>query len=221
MPALEPRSDLGEFCALQWTRTELCRLLRDFFRVTRPTGAPPVRVGTDLPFYYDPTDKLARFTPDVYVLEGLGEEEVLRSFRVWERGVRPSLLIHLVDSAVAPEDGLLMHCARLGAEDIVLFDPLWSLQPAASPCGRRPLWHYHQADGLTLQTQEHPGRVALPRHGLWLCHRGGSELRLYAGGAEVFPSEAACWPTSEEQLLALRSRSPLPGAAELEKADPG
>ena len=63
--------------------------------------------------------------------------------------------------------------------------------------------------------------MALPRHGLWLCHRGGAELRLYAGAADAFPSEAACWPTSEEQLLALRSRSPLPGAAELEKADPG
>lgn len=200
MPAQEPRPDLGEFCALQWTRTELCRLLRDFFRATRSPDEPPVRVGTDLPFYYDPADRLARVTPDVYVLPGMTDDEVLRSFRVWERGLMPSLLIHLVDSAVAPEDGLLMHFARLGAKDVVLFDPLWSLQPPAGPCGRRPLWHYHRdaGDGLALQPQEHPGRVALPRYGLWLSHRGGAELRVYAGGPDAFPDEDHCWPMAEE-----------------------
>ena len=198
----DPRPEFGEFAALQWTRTELCRLLRDFFRAQRPQGAPPVRVGTDLPFFYDPADKLARFTPDLYVLHGVPQgDEVLRSFRVWERGgLTPALVVHLVDSAMAPEDGLLMHCARLGVQDVVLFDPLWNQQPPQSPAGRRPLWHYRREDGLVLQPQEHPGRLPLPQYNLWLSHRGGGELRVYAGAPDAFPPEENLWPTAEEQL---------------------
>lgn len=209
----EPRSEPGEFAALQWTRTELCRLLRDCFR--RRGGAAPVRVGTDVPFYYDPADKLARVTPDLYVVEGLGYEEQLRRYRVWERGgVVPTLVVHLVDTAVAPEDGLMMHFLRLGVEDVVLYDPQWHRQPPQAPLGRRLLSHYARQGGrLALQRQEHPARLRIARYGLWFAHRGGADLRIYldgldgaegaegagAEGAAPFPPESACWPTAEER----------------------
>ena len=84
MAAPESRPEFGEFISPQWTKTQLCRLLRDYFRRTRPDI--PVRVGTDLPFFYSPTDRLARVVPDLYVMEGIDQEEQLRWFRVWERG---------------------------------------------------------------------------------------------------------------------------------------
>ncbi|MCS6914242.1 MAG: hypothetical protein RMK29_08515 [Myxococcales bacterium] len=202
MHSQEPRPERGEFVALQWTRTELCRLLRDYFRRRMPDRI--VRVGTDLPFFYDPADRLARVTPDLYVVEGLGPEEQLRCYRVWERGgVAPRLVVHLVDAPVAPEDGIMMHFLRLGPEHVVLYDPLWYQQPPHAPVGRRLLSHYRRVDGrLVLQRQEHPGRVFVDSYGLWFIHRGGAELRIYEGteaGGAAPPPESHCWPTLEER----------------------
>jgi hypothetical protein len=201
----EIRPEFGEFAAPQWTRTVLCRLLRDYLLTARPVPGP-VRVGTDLAFYYDPADRLARVTPDLYVLEGIGPEEQLRSFRTWERGRVPELVVHLIDAPISPEDGLMMHFFRLGVTDVVLYDPLWFLQGTggAAPKGRRLLWHYRRkprGDGMLLQPLTHPGRVALPRYGLWLVHRGGADLRVYTGGPEQLPPETACWQLPEERLL--------------------
>jgi hypothetical protein len=212
----EGRPDLGEFYATQWTRTRLCRLLRDYFKSFRREEFPgKVRVGTDLTFYYDPADRLARVTPDLYVIEGLGYEEQLRSFRVYERGLRPELVLHFVDTAVSPEDGLLMHFLRLGVKDVVLYDPLWWQQQGGGsattlpPGGwkdRRLLWHYRRVknpstgvDSLELQRQEHPGRLFLPRYKLWLIHRGGADLRIYVGDAAAPPPESALWLLPEER----------------------
>lgn len=207
----ETRPDLGEFYSAQWTRTRLCRLLRDYFRSfhTEERLPFPVRVGTDLVFYYDPADRLARVTPDLYVIEGLGYEEQLGAFRVYERGLSPALVIHLVDSAVSPEDGLMMHFLRLGVRDVVLYDPLWWLQPSNAPKGRRLLWHYRRVaqpsatggHSMQLLPQEHPGRICLPRYKLWLIHRGGADLRIYAGDDQLLPAETACWLLPEERAL--------------------
>jgi Uma2 family endonuclease len=148
-------------------------------------------------------------TPDLYVVEGIGPEEQLRSFRTWERNRVPELVVHLIDAAISPEDGLMMHFYRLGVQDVVLYDPLWFVQPTGGPPkGRRLLWHYRRkprGDGMQLQPLTHPGRVALPRYGLWLCHRGGADLRVYVGGPEQFPPETACWPLPEEVRAAAGS----------------
>lgn len=237
MPELRP--EFGEFVSAQWTRTRLCRLLRDYFDRTAErraagseagTGSPagagsgpgpgPIRVGTDVAFHYDASDRLARVVPDLFILEGIGYEEQLRSFRTWERGRAPQAVVHLVDAPVSPEDGLMMHFFRLGVKDVVLYDPLWALQPGSTPKGRRLLWHYQRAqrppsagpgpaEFMRLVPQEHPGRVHLSRYGLWLCHRGGADLRVYTAEAApaeqnaprppVFPSEAALWPLPEER----------------------
>ncbi len=207
-PLPELRPEFGEFAAAQWTRTALCRLLRDYLYTTRPVPGP-VRVGTDVVFYYDPADRLARVTPDLYLLEGVGPEEQLRSFRTWERARVPELVVHLIDASISPEDGLMMHFFRLGVKDVVLYDPLWFLQGVGGPPkGRRLLWHYRRkprGDGMQLQPLTHPGRVALPRYGLWLVHRGGADLRVYQGGPERFPAESACWLLPEERLAQLPS----------------
>lgn len=218
----ENRPELGEFAAPQWTRTQLCRQLRAFLKAQAArAGTAPRRVGTDVAFYYDPADRLARVTPDLFVLpppsDGRPDEEILRTFKVWERVRRPELVIHLVEQPVAPEDGLLMHFRRLGVHDVVLYDPLWYLggataagstgQAAAAavpPKGRRLLWHYTRVttetgDTMKLVPLAHPGRVPLARHGLWLIHRGGGDLRLYAGGPERIPDETACWLLPEER----------------------
>jgi len=203
----ESRIDLGEFAALQWTRTQLCRQLRA--ALSQRPGPRPIRVGTDVTFYYDPQDRLARVTPDLYVLSGIGYEEQLRSFRVYERGLRPELVVHLVDTQVSPEDGLLMHFLRLGVTDVVLYDPLWWLLPSSGLRGRRLLSHYRRelgANGVPawqLQPQEHPGRVYLSSQRLWLVHRGGADLRVYGEPASpgALPSESDCVLLADEQPL--------------------
>ena len=59
-------------------------------------------------------------------------------------------------------------------------------------------------DGMQLQPLAHPGRVPLLSHGLWLVHRGGAELRVYAHasgsphGSDI-PPESACWLLPEER----------------------
>lgn len=211
-----PEYQLGEAFSPQWTRTRLCRLLRSYFEQKRAAAdAGPLRVGTDVVFYYDPADRLARVTPDLYVLPGVGYEEQLRSFKVYERKRAPSLVFHIVDAPMTPEDGLMRHFLRLGCEDVVLYDPVWFLQPATAPKGRRLLCHYERqpsrtASGLDgppvmrLQPLSHPGRVFLKRHGLWLVHRGGAELRIYAdprytGAPDELPIEAALFPLPEER----------------------
>jgi hypothetical protein len=230
---LPERADLGELFAVQWTRTRLCRLLRDYFRSERgrnlgelgesSPGAPGlVRVGTDVVFHYDPADRLARVTPDLYVIEGLGYEEQLRSFRVYERGLRPELVIHLVDTVVTPEDGLMMHFLRLGVRDVILYDPLWFQQSSKDLKGRRLLWHYRRerlpapsaptpsssttsgptpigGEVMRLLSQEHPGRVYLGRYKLWLIHRGGADLRVYVGEEGEPPAESDCLLLPEER----------------------
>ena len=205
----EGRPELGEFYSAQWTRTRLCRLLRDYFRSFYSEAVPgPVRVGTDIVFFYDPADRLARISPDLYVIEGLGYEEQLRAFRVYERNLRPELVIHLVDTAVSPEDGLMMHFLRLGVRDVVLYDPLWWQQPGNAPKERRLLWHYRRSlspttpgvEVMRLLPQEHPGRLYLARYKLWLVHRGGSDLRIYKGQDDAVPTEADCWLLPEERV---------------------
>jgi Uma2 family endonuclease len=196
----ESRPEFGEFISPQWTKTQLCRLLRDYFRRTRPDI--PVRVGTDLPFFYSPTDRLARVVPDLYVMEGIDPEEQLRWFRVWERGRSPQLVVHFVDGPVSAEDGLMMHFLRLGVQDVVLYDPLWFLQGERGQKGRRLLWHYQrqrEGDAMRLMPQRHPGRVPLLSHGLWLIHRGGADLRVYVSGQEEVPPESALWLLPEER----------------------
>lgn len=220
----EKRPDYGEFAAPQWTRTQLCRLLRDFFwhrGATAPdagSGSGPVppaglvRVGTDLTFQYDAHDRLARVTPDIYVLPAaasLSTVEQLRTYKVWERGMAPTLCVHLTETPISPEDGLMMHFFRLGVQDVVLYDPLWFLQASTPGAlkGRALLRHYRRkasGDGMQLQPLAHPGRVPLLQHGLWLVHRGGAELRVYAHasgsvhGADI-PPESACWLLPEER----------------------
>jgi hypothetical protein len=205
----DSRADYGEYAALQWTRTQLCRQLRELLPRQQPDRAP-IRVGTDVTFYYDPADRLGRVTPDIYVLPGFGYEEQLRSFRVYERGLRPSLVVHLVETSLSAEDGLLMHFVRLGVNDVVLYDPLWWVWPGAGGLrGRRLLTHYRRASGpgggeiLQLQPQEHPGRIYLPQYRLWLVHRGGAELRAYGDqhgqDERGTPCELDCQLLSEER----------------------
>lgn len=205
----DSRTDYGEYAALQWTRTQLCRQLRELMPAQLPELAP-IRVGTDVTFYYDPADRLGRVSPDIYVLPGLGMDEQLRSFRVYERGLRPALVIHLVDTPLSAEDGLLMHFLRLGVRDVVLYDPLWWVVPGPTgPRGRRLLTHYRRTMGptgsevLQLQPQEHPGRIYLSPYRLWLVHRGGAELRAYgdqhARDERGTPCELDCQLLCEER----------------------
>lgn len=192
------KKELGEFFSAQWTRTTLCRCLRGYFGEIETDT--PFRVGTDVPFYYDPTDRLARVVPDVYAVKGVDPDEQIRSFRVFERGVRPFLVVHLIEEPISAEDGLMMHFSRLGVQDVVLYDPLWFLQSERNPQGRRLLWHFQRREEkLQLVPLKHPGRVPLSALGLTLLHRGGGELRVYVGATEESPKEDSRWLLPEER----------------------
>jgi Uma2 family endonuclease len=83
-----------------------------------------VTVGSDQFVYWDPTDPRACCAPDVFVKAGVPDES-FDSWKVWERGA-PDLVVEITsasDSNEGPWDEKLDRFRRLGAKEIVRFDP--------------------------------------------------------------------------------------------------
>lgn len=69
----------------------------------RRRGEPGVHVAGNQFFYWDPTDAKKRIAPDVYRATGLLERE-RRSFKLWEEGRGPDLVIEVASPDTWQED---------------------------------------------------------------------------------------------------------------------
>jgi Uma2 family endonuclease len=98
-------------------RTVLFQIVRDAFRAS-------ATVGSEQFVYWDPTDPKQCCAPDLFVRLG-SPHTLVDSWKVWERGA-PELVVEITsasDAAEAPWETKLARFRRLGAREIVRFDP--------------------------------------------------------------------------------------------------
>jgi Uma2 family endonuclease len=98
-------------------RTVLYQIVRDAFRDS-------ATVGSEQFVYWDPTDPKQCCAPDLFVRLGTPHAPV-DCWKVWERGA-PDLVVEITsasDAAESPWETKLERFRRLGAREIVRFDP--------------------------------------------------------------------------------------------------
>jgi hypothetical protein len=111
---------VGEDILQRWI-VELLRPLVE--RWLRQVGEQAF-VGADQFIYFQQHNPLRRVSPDVYVLPGVAPDTHVRSWKVWETGIRPSFALEVVstnwekDYCQVPLDH-----DELGTRELVIFDP--------------------------------------------------------------------------------------------------
>jgi len=102
---------------------DLIQVLRGFFK-----SDPRVFVGGNLFVYYREGDPKQCFSPDVMVVPGVRPRPIAErgSYRVWEEGALPAVIIELTSGSTRREDILRKPdlYAGLGVPEYYLFDPL-------------------------------------------------------------------------------------------------
>lgn len=107
--------------------THLYEVLRPWFR--RREG---FHVAANMLLYYEEGNPSAVRGPDVMVSKGVRGKHFRRSFRTWEEGVVPAIIIEVTSTSTKDEDQFEKPAvyARLGVREYVLFDPTGEyLQP--------------------------------------------------------------------------------------------
>ena len=166
--------------------------------------------GADQFIYWVQHQPTTRMAPDVYVLPGVPKGTDFGAWKVWETGVRPSIVIEIVgsdprkDYEVAPG-----RYDEMGVEELVVFDP-W--HDAGSDRVRWQVWR-RTARGFVRVERTDGDRVRSQVLGCW--------LRLVGSGADrrvrvaTGPRGEVLLPTAEERASAAEGRA---SAAEAEAA---
>jgi Uma2 family endonuclease len=118
--------DMGEG-SLQRFISELLRMLIE--RWLESQGKATF-VGADQYFYWEQYNPRECVAPDVYVLPGVAPGTAMGAWKVWETGCVPSFALEVVSQDV-DKDYLASPARyeRLGAEELVVFDPDYTLSP--------------------------------------------------------------------------------------------
>ena len=91
---------------------------------TRYEDRPDVYVAGDLFLYYVRGQRSAVVCPDVFLVQGVAKG-LRRTYKLWEEGRVPSLVIEVTSKSSRQEDvDKKALYARLGVEEYFLFDPL-------------------------------------------------------------------------------------------------
>jgi hypothetical protein len=157
------------------------------YEIVREAFGDRATVGSEQFIYWDPTDPKKCCAPDLFV--GLGMPDAcFDTWKVWQRGA-PELVVEIAsasDAAEGPWESKLERFRRLGAREIVRFDP---------DDGARPLRIWDSADGDVVERD--PADPAFSRCDtldLYFCiqpHAAlGSMLRLARdpGAKDVLPT---------------------------------
>lgn len=101
--------------------THLYDVLRPWFH--RREG---FHVAADMLLYYEKGNPSAVRGPDVMVTKGVRGKHFRRSFRTWEEGVAPAVIIEVTSAKTKDEDQFEKPpiYARLGVKEYFLFDPI-------------------------------------------------------------------------------------------------
>jgi len=98
-------------------------LLRAFRR--RYADVPDVYVWGNMLLYYVEGDPAACLAPDLFLVKGV-DKHVRRTYKLWEEGRAPSLVIEVTSKSTQTEDVKTKKGVyeRLGVDEYFLFDPL-------------------------------------------------------------------------------------------------
>ena len=147
--------------------------------------------GADQFVYYKRGDAFSRVAPDVFVLPGVRPGRRIKSWKVWETGIAPSLAIEIVSDDVDKDylDGPPKYDS-VGVQELIVFDPDYEQSP------ERVLFQVFRRlprRGLTRVEATNADRVRSKVLGCHLRTVGVGEdlrLRLSTGptGDELFPT---------------------------------
>jgi Uma2 family endonuclease len=159
---------------------------------SRYRGAPDILVGGNQIFYPVEGDPRISFVPDVYVVFGVPSGH-RRIYKVWEEGTVPSFVLEITSDSTRWYDlGKKRDLyARLGIEELFLFDPL---NEGPAP----PLRGYRLARGAYEPIEPGPdGSLESRTLGLRL-RREDNRLRLI----DAASGEPLLWSEEKEEELA-------------------
>jgi Uma2 family endonuclease len=119
-----PESDGQPMGETEIHRDEIVYLIEAFKK--RFQKADDVYVGGDLFLYYRPGDPKQVVCPDVMVVQGVPKLPMRRTFKLWEEGEAPCLVIEVTSESTQGKDfaGKKDLYERLGIEEYFLYDPL-------------------------------------------------------------------------------------------------
>ncbi len=119
---------------------DLLAALRWYFR-----KRTDVYVGANMFIYFDPTDPTMNFCPDVFVILGAKPGGERRSWKTWEEGKAPDVIIEITSKSTRRVDTFEKKALyeELGVREYFLFDPL-------NEYLRPPLQGYRYAAGKVL-----------------------------------------------------------------------
>lgn len=151
---------------------------------------PNVYVGVNMLMYWVKGDRSKSKAPDVFVVFGVPKEPRRRTWKIWEEGKAPDMVIELSSRKTWREDMYeKWHLySRLGVREYYLFDPLYEYLPD-------PLIAWRLVDGQYIHSKIKKGRVLSNALGLELLDTGET-LRL------VDPKTGKMLPTETEEIAA-------------------
>jgi Uma2 family endonuclease len=119
-----PESDGQPMGETQIHLHEIVYLIEAFEK--RFQAADDVYVGGDLLLYYRQGDPKKVICPDVMVVQGVPKLPMRRTFKLWEEGEAPCLVIEVSSESTQDKDfgSKTALYERLGVEEYLLYDPL-------------------------------------------------------------------------------------------------
>jgi Uma2 family endonuclease len=178
-----PESD-GEPMAETEIHAELMINLR-FALKRRFRDDPNVYIGANMFVYWVEGDPSKSKAPDVFAVFGVPKTPARRTWKIWEEGKAPDMVIELSSRKTWQEDMYekWQLYGRLGVREYFLFDPLYEYLP-------EPLMAWRLVGGQYLPAKVENGRVLSEVLGLELFDTGETLRLVDLKTGEILPTEA-------------------------------
>lgn len=211
-PSLEPvdlayypdTDDMGEG-ELQCLMCELLRPLLAQFLASQGVFA---HVGSDQFVYMKRGDPTVRVSPDIYILPGVSQDEVVSSWKLWELPAPPAFVLEIVSLDIGKDyqDGPARY-GVMGVEELIVFDPGAPVEGVVRREVERVRFQVfrRERDGFIRVLATNDDRVPSRYLGAWIrCVGEDNTQRLRIGVGEDGDTLV---PTADERADAERLRA--------------
>jgi Uma2 family endonuclease len=146
---------------------------------------PNVYVGVNMLMYWIKGDSSKSKAPDVFVVFGVPKEPARRTWKIWEEGKAPDMVIEISSRKTWQEDMYekWQLYSRLGVREYFLFDPLYEYLP-------EPLMAWRLVDGQYIPAKVENRRVMSEVLGLELFATDTTLRLIDPKTGEILPTEA-------------------------------